>query len=360
MSDKTASDEPNEGIDSQARISIPGDTVKTALARLAQTGQIDAAQEGLVWWFYCHARESNWRLRDAADAIGRDKTTVHRLFNGSYGAGYGGLVDEIARYKKIADERAKRRDIGFVETSTWVKVEAVCRNALYDSMPAFIYGASQIGKTASLLEYARRNNHGQTKYIRMPAAPTFQFAVKTVADACFISTRQNMDLTRRRIMDAVDDRTLVVVDEFHQCMSTTSDLVARKVVEFLREVYDRTGCGIVLCGTRVFRDEFERGRQALVFDQFRRRGMLELTLPDTPPKGDIVKIAKAFDLPAPEGAVLDAIRSMLQESGVGKYIKYLQYAHRLAAGRRAALSWEHFAQAYNGIKSLSQDKENTK
>jgi len=351
MSEDTIITEPT---DNQNRISIPGDTVKTCLARLVQTGELDADGEGLVWWFYCHARESKWRLRDAGAAINRDATTVHRLFNGSYGAGYANLIDEIRRYKRIADERGKRRDIGFIETSAWAKINAVCRNALYDSMPAFIYGASQIGKTACLKEYARRNNHGQTKYIRMPAAPTFQFAVKTVADACFISTRQNMDVTRRRIMDAVDDRTLVIIDEFHQCMSTTSDLIARKVVEFLREVYDRTGCGIVLCGTRVFRHEFERGRQALIFDQFRRRGMLELTLPDTPPKSDIIRIAKAFDLPAPDGQVLDAVKSMLQESGVGKYIKYLQYAHGLATTRKEPLTWDHFTKAYNGIRALSK------
>lgn len=108
----------DEGIDTQARISIPGDVVKTALARLVQTGQIDADGETLIWWFYSFARESNWRLADAADALNKDKTTVHRLFNGSYGASYDNLLEAIIRYKKIAQERSKRRNIGFIETST--------------------------------------------------------------------------------------------------------------------------------------------------------------------------------------------------------------------------------------------------
>lgn len=344
------------GSDTQARLSIPGDVVKTALARLVQTGEIDAEGETLVWWFYCHARESNWRLVDCADAINKDKTTVHRLFNGSYGAAYDKVLEEIKRYKKIADERSKRRNIGFIETSTFHKVDAICRNALYDSMPAFITGDSQIGKTACLLEHARRNNHGQTKYIRMPAAPSFPFFLKMVADACFISTRLNADATRRRIVDAIDDKTLVIVDELHEAFITASDLTARKIVEYLREVYDRTGCGIVVCGTKVISDEFERGRQKLVFDQFRRRGMLELVLPDTPPKSDIIKIAAAFDLPAPDSKVFDTIKLMLQESGIGKYFKFLQYANGISVNRKEKMSWNHFCQAYDGVKSMSSKK----
>lgn len=340
-------------LDNQGRMSIPGDTVKIALDRLTASGAMDDEARDLTWWFYCYARDNRWRLKDCADAIGTSPTTVHRLFNGSYGAAYDGIVAAVARFKKQADERAKRRQIGFVETTAWAKISRICNAALYDNMPAFIYGASQIGKTECLKEFARRNNHGTTRYIRMPASPTFQFFLKTVAEACYISTRQNHDILRRRIMDAVDQRNLLIVDEVHQAMCTTSEGAARKIVEFMREIYDRTGCGVVLCGTKVFRDEFERGRQALIYDQFRRRGMLELTLPDTPSRGDINKIARAFELQAPEGDVLELVKTMLQTSGLGKYIKFLQYANGVSVSRQERLSWTHFTDAYAGVKALS-------
>lgn len=342
-----------EGIDNNGRMAIPGDTVKIAIDRLVESGALDDDGRDLVMWFYGYSRDSRWRLKDCADALAVSPTTVHRLFNGSYGAAYDGIVAAVARFKKVADERAKRRQIGFIETTAWGKISRVCNAALYDNMPAFIYGASQIGKTACLQEFARRNNHGTTRYIRMPSSPTFQYFLKTVAEACYISTRQNHDILRRRIMDALDSRNLLIVDEVHQAMCTASENAARKVIEFLREIYDRTGCGIVLCGTKVFRDEFERGRQALIFDQFRRRGMLELTLPDTPSKADINKIAKAFDLPPPEGDVLELIKTMLQSSGLGKYIKFLQYANGVSVSRNEALSWTHFTDAYAGVKALS-------
>lgn len=110
-------------------------------------------------------------------------------------------------------------------------------------------------------------------------------------------------------------------------------------------------------GTKVFRDEFETGRQKLIFDQFRRRGMLELVLPDAPSKTNIVKIAKAFELPAPDGAVLDLIKTMLQTSGLGKYIKFLQYANGVSVTRHETLTWAHFTDAYAGVQKLSTTGE---
>jgi DNA transposition AAA+ family ATPase len=343
-----------ESNSSQARLSIPGDTVKIALTKMREKGTLNEADESLVWWFYCHCRDKRFSLAESAEAISYDSTTVHRLFNGTYGAKLDKVVEAITRYKKIASERSKRRDIGFIETSTWRKISQVCDSAFYDSMPAFIYGASQIGKTECLKEYAERNNHGQTKYIRMPASPSFPFFLKTVARACFISDRQNNDITRHRIMEALDEKNIILIDEVHQALITVTESTARKIIEFLREVYDRTGCGIVLCGTNVFRDEFERGRQKMIFEQFRRRGMLELVLPDTPPKSDIIKIAKSFELDEPSDRVFDTIKSMLQESGLGKYIKFLQYANGVAVSRKEQITWDHFLAAYDGIKKLSQ------
>jgi DNA transposition AAA+ family ATPase len=338
----------------QTKISIHGDTVKIALKKMRDLNTIDDSGETLIWWFYCHCQDKRFSLTESADAVGYDSTTIYRLFNGTYGAKLDKVVEAIARYKKVSAERDKRRDIGFIETSTWRKVSQICDSAFYDAMPAFIYGASQIGKTACLKEYALRNNHGQTKYIRMPSAPTFSYFMNTLAEACFISTRHQQDVVRRRIMSSVDKKNLLIIDEVHQALITSSDMIARKIIEFLRELYDRSGCGIVLCGTKVLRDEFERGRQAMIFDQFRRRGMLELNLPDTPPKIDIIKIARTFDLDEPSDRVFDTIKTMLQESGLGKYIKFLQYANGVSVSRKEQLTWDHFLAAYDGVKKLSQ------
>jgi len=336
------------------RISIPGDQVQSALKRLIEQGEIDEEGKAEIFWMYSYAMDNNWNLEDVGKAIGKDPTTAHRLFLGRYGARYDNLIDAVSRYHKIALARGSRKMAEFVETSTWGKIDAVCRHAFVGQLPAFIYGASQIGKTTCLKEYARRNNHGQTKYVRLPAACGLVQAQREIGNACYITSRCSVDDLRTRIMGSINEKMLIIIDEMHQCLLPGSRQgVGVRVVEWLREIYDRTGCGIVFSGTKVFRDEIERGKFSLVLDQFRRRGIIQLSLPDVAPKADIVKIAKAFALPAPDGIAEEIISKMTKYSGLGQYVKFLQSASNLAANQKKPLSWDHFVQSYDIINSLS-------
>ncbi|MBQ6924820.1 MAG: AAA family ATPase [Kiritimatiellae bacterium] len=335
-------------------ISVPGDKAMAAVRGLEASGQITGAQADDILWFYNFVQAKSLSLENAGRAVGMSGTTVYRLFTASYQASYDAVLEKVAKFRALTEERQKRKALGFVETSTWKKVEAVCRQALNDQMPAFIYGPSQMGKTTCLLEFARRNNHGTTRYIRMPAAPSFSFFVKTVAAACGISPHHNSaDELRERVCHALDSRNLLIVDEFHQAMVTVTDRRAATIMEFIREIYDRTGCGIVLCATDVGRREVEEGRNAGTYGQLRKRGMIKLVLPDMPPASDIRKIAAAFGLPAPEGRVAESIRQMLKASGLGMYVKYLQSAHVLAAGRGEKPTWDTFAAVCDGMAALA-------
>ena len=335
-------------------ISVPGDKAMAAVRGLEASGQITGAQADDILWLYNFVQAKSLSLENAGRAVGMSGTTVYRLFTASYQASYDAVLEKVAKFRALTEERQKRKAIGFVETSTWKKVEAVCRQALNAQMPAFIYGPSQMGKTTCLLEFARRNNHGTTKYIRMPASPSFSFFVKTVAAACSISPYHNSaDQLRERVCHALDSRNLLIVDEFHQALVTVTDRRAAQIMEFIREIYDRTGCGIVLSATRVGEAEIERGSNAGIYDQLRRRGMAKLVLPDMPPASDIRKIAAAFGLPAPEGRVAETIGQMLRASGLGMYVKYLQSAHVLATGRGEKPTWDTFSAVCDGMAALA-------
>jgi DNA transposition AAA+ family ATPase len=336
------------------RLSIPGDQVQQALDRLVSQGEIDDEGRADIWWLFSYAMESGWNLDDVGKAIDKDATTAYRMFLGRYGARYDNLVEAVSRYRKIAVARGQRKSIGFVETTTWTKIDKVCRHALVGQLPAFIFGSSQIGKTTCLMEYARRNNHGQTRYIRMPAAPGFHDALGAVARACYVASRLSGRDLRERVMGAVNDRMLLIIDEMHQPLISGRGQTAVQIIEWLRELYDRTNCGIVFCGTRVFRDELERGKFSLILDQFRRRGIIQLALPDTPPSADVSKIAKAFGLPPPDGVAADIVSAMLKRSGLGQYVKFLQSASNLASNQSKPMSWDHFVTAFDLVKNLSQ------
>jgi len=338
------------------KLNVPGDMFKNAMDRLVEIGEITDAQRTEIRWFYSYAIENDMNLEDCGSAIKKDSSTISRLFTGRYGASYDHLVDAIQRYHRLASARGSRKSIGFVEISAWTKIDMVCRHALVGKLPAFIYGASQIGKTFCLEEYTRRNNHGQTKLIRIPASPTLNTVRREVASKFNISLKENSQDLSRRIMEAIDDNMLLIVDEIHEALLGEGRGRAVAIFEWLREVYDRCQCGIVFCGTPVFREEIEGGKLALVLEQFRRRSIINLELPSKTPYADIVKIAKAFGLEAPTEDALNIIDAMLIKSGLGQYVKFLQQASNLATNQKKALTWDHFVMAYDVIQSLSNSK----
>lgn len=342
---------------STSNIPISGDTVKQALADQVRRQELTADHEALVWWFYGHCRTEGWDLKEAAAQIGKDSTTLYRVWTGKYGASLDNICQDIARYRRLAEERATRVKLDFVETSIWKVCDKVCNAALVTQTVAFIWGDSQIGKTTALEEYARRNNHGQTKLVRMPASAGVQLFMKELAKACYVSPESCFEKLRERVLNAIDDKTLIIVDELHQAFTSYQSGSAIKVMEVIREIYDRTHCGMVLVGTNVLRDNLTTGRLAAILEQLRRRGTIKVQLPAHPPKVDLDRIAKKFGLPPADGIALEVVKDMIHTSGLGMYIKFLSSAGMLANREGRKLTWDHFVQAHDIIARLSQKRE---
>jgi hypothetical protein len=64
-------------------------------------------------------------------------------------------------------------------------------------------------------------------------------------------------------------------------------------LEFLREIWDRRRCGVVMCGTDVFRDGL---RTHPILKQLWLRGYRPLQLPSTPTQSQLAEFARAFGL----------------------------------------------------------------
>lgn len=337
-----------------SNINVSGDTVKMVLSEQVKRGDITAEQEGLVWWFFCHCKTEGYTLKEAGALIEKDSTAISRVWNGKYGASLDNICQDIARYRKLSEERATRVHLDFIETSIWRTIDKVCSAALVTQTVAFIWGDSQIGKTTALEEHARRNNHGQTKLVRMPASAGVQLFMKELARACFVSPDSCFEKLRDRVLNAIDDRTLVIVDELHQAFTSYQSGSAIKVMEVIREIYDRTHCGLVLCGTNVLRDNLTTGKLAAILEQLRRRGTIKVQLPKCPPKSDLDRIAKKFGLSPAVDIAAEVVKDQIHTSGLGMYIKFLQSAGMMANKEGRKLTWDHFVQAHDIIARLSQ------
>ncbi len=348
-------------------IQMPAHEIRRAIAHAITVGKIKSEEDGeTVFWLYSFAREETLSYKELAAEMARrlsaqrapNGNTIYQVFHGSYqAASWAGFVEIVEDFRSIIEEDAKRKNIGFVQTETARIIFNACRSALNDAMPAFIYGASQIGKTTALEEFQRTHNHGRTKYMRMGSRWTKGRVVRELASMLGNGTKHTKQWALEdAIFGGLSKFNLLIVDEFHLALETTTDARAKEIVEFLREIYDRTGCGLVLSSTKVGLEGLENGRNKMLFDQLRRRGVVRVILPDVPKIKDINAFARSFDLPIPAGETLASIKMLLKTRGLGVFVKYLQKAYALAKASGEALTWEGFKAVNDGYAALGDMK----
>ncbi len=347
---RQAEDNPN------AVLNIGGDSLKPSLAKLVESGAATEEQASLVWWYFCHCKSNGFGTKRCAREIGVEATTIYRVFNCSYRASLAQVCARIRNYKRAVEERAGLNELPFVVTSVAASVEQVCHAAWLSQSVAMIWGESQIGKTYALQHYAANHNHGQTKYVRIPAAATKTIAAQELARSCYVSADGGWHTIRDRVVRAVDANNLMLVDEFHELFVSTSTQNAVAVLDFLRELHDRSGCGLVLCSTNIGRDAVESGKLAPILKQLSKRGVVKLQLPDLAPIADYWLLAsEIFGLAKPtDQAIVEVVKTLRHKSGIGVFSDYLKMGARLAKNKGEDYTWNHFAAAHDALAALSK------
>ena len=345
-------------------VNLPAHQVRAAIRQAVVRGQVGEEDGEEIFWLYSYAVENKLNEAALSAKMGEyDKNTLYQLFRGQYGvykdgkcSSWANIVRTIKAFKRIELEESQKKNIGIIETEVKQVVFRACDAALGDGMPAFIYGASQIGKTTALLEYQRLHNHGRTVYLRMGSNWTKARFVRELARH-FNATK--CWALEDAIFGSLNRYNLLIIDEFHLALETTGDLSAKEIMEFIREVYDRTGCGLVMSSTKVGLAGLEGGKNRLLFDQLRRRGVVKVVLPDAPPVRDINTIARTFELPLPAGEDLKSVKNLIATRGLGVFLKYLQKAYAVTKKRKVELSWEAFRKVANGYLALEHMEQET-
>ncbi len=341
----------------QAGVQVPAHRVQMGLNRLIEEGKLDQDGADAIFWFYSYGQDNNMTLAGLGEKIDMSASAVHSIIHCKYGAKLDGVIAAINRCRLKVEAAAKNKAIGFVQTETWKAISAACLSALKDGMTAFIYGESQLGKTASLLEFQRTHNHGTTKYLRMGSSWSKGRFVRELAHVCkCFNKNANIAELEDRIIGALNNRMLLIVDEFHLAIETTTDQRSKEIMEFIREVFDRTGVGLVMSSTKVGMADLENCKNKMLFDQLRRRGIVKVVLPDVPKVKDINTFARAFELEAPTGELLATIKQILKERGLGVFIKYLQKAYQVAKDANRPLAWDDFAMVNDGYAALANPR----
>lgn len=330
------------------RYKISGDLVNQATADLPDD------QRGAVRWLHAYAAEHDRSIDDLARDIRYDASTVHRVLNGKYEGNLENVCKEILAFKALYEQRSIGRKLQRIETALTKRIWKVCDAALQYQRIAFIIGETQVGKTEALTWYRDSHNHGSTIYVTVPTGGTLGAFLVNFATALRINPQAREKELRRRIMAAVDDRMLVIVDEVHRVIRASGNSTrSLETIEFLRELFDDTHCGMVLCATNVFRAAMdEQSGMSEILKQTKRRRLCTLQLPDRPTVEDLNTFAEAYGLAPAREEALQLQTEVVRDEALGMWLTLLRMAAKVANQRQKKMTWDHVIAAHAGLRSL--------
>lgn len=328
---------------------------------ITNTQHLDPEARLLLRWIFewAHLSRPAKTLQEAAEAAGVDRTTLYRVLSGKYKRDGkqdiipAKLLSGLANLKRLEDARRDQGKVPFVLTKTAERIWGIADRCLERNCIGFLWGDSQYGKTTALKEYQRTHNHGQTKYICLAPGGGAQDLLRAIATACGISPKASIAELRDRIIAALDHNHLVIVDEVHQAAATYKRQSKITSIELLRWIHDQTKCGMLLCGTNIWRDMIERDSDSKLLEQVARRGALKLQLPTKIPQADLNQIFAAFELPAPEGEAAKIMRQIADRMGLKVVTETLAFGQRQGKKQgREFPTWDDVVEAAEILESL--------
>ena len=270
---------------------IPGDVVNRATADLPDH------QRSAVRRLHAYYVEHNLTLAETGKLIDYSDATITTLFRGKFEGSLDNVTLAIRKFFELQDERSQSRKLAFIKTDLTERIWRVCASALEFQKIAFIFGDEQIGKTEALKAYRDAHNHGSTIYVRMPTGGALSNFLIELARALRIGENLSVSRLRERIKKAFDERMLLIVDEAHLCVKVNGKSQRSiETIDFVREIFDETQCGVVICATNVFADAMDEGPLHRILRQTKRRRLCSLQLPATPAQNDLNTFAAAYGL----------------------------------------------------------------
>jgi DNA transposition AAA+ family ATPase len=356
---------PGQITASLKRWRIPGDIITRTCQAID-----DEALRSSIRWAAGYCRDRNLSCGDFGELLQQPRTgapysadSVYQLFTGRRDvASVKNFCTSVDAFRRRVEETGSQAAGSFIETSLTRKIWGTCRTALTRRQITFIFGPSQIGKTTALAEYARRNNHGETILIRMPTRGSMGELLEEFAIRLGLGAQTKTRLLRRRIIESFDDRTLLVIDEAHQCLTSHYSDRALGSLEFIREIHDRRKCGVVICGTEVLRIGLQNHP---VLRQLWLRGYRPLNLPGAPTDANILEFDRAFGLTDPpdknirvnwedpdtedqRSAVGNPAKlqaTTIKTFGLGRWCRILEDARDAATDDGKRITWGHVIRA---------------
>lgn len=308
-----------------------------------------------VRWLHGHYYDSGRSLVEIGEFIGYDGGVISKLFNGRYEGDLEKVVRQIVRYRRLTEERATMNKAPYIETQLYRQIEECCQAALAYQKIVYLFGESQVGKTEALKHYAAKHNHGETTYVEMPAGGSISHFLAALAEKLRMSKQARGDVLALNIMRCLGPNNLIIIDEASRALQARSYGGSNlKTLDFIRSLHDNTGCGIVLCGTNVFRDSMRDAGLAKFLNQFNRRCLLRRQLPDVPSRADLNAFARHYELEPASGPAYELQRAVVHEHGLGVWLTMLRLAAHKCTKAKKTMTWDDVHKAHAFLRKMEQ------
>lgn len=352
----TPEDEPEDDFGERPNNAV-GATWRMSAAELreALAGYDPKAQE-LLYWAFQYGKKNLVSINEFAAELGISGSNLSKVLRG---VNYDPrdrllpkeeqrllqpsdkLIEAIEQLRELERRRVSIGETEFVQTPSAQRIWDACDMTRSSNMMASIYGKSHVGKTWALLAYQRARGFDNTLYIRIDAGTTKSKLVADIGRTLGYRGRYKTQELEESIVRSLRGDMLIIFDELHQLNITTHHVAKYQCLEIMRGLHDKSGCGVVLCGTHIWRNEFDIGRDKGLLEQIERRSILQVEMGDEVTKADLAAIFAAYDLAYPKADDAKTIREVSRKSGLKKITQILRNGAKLALKQGVRLEWRH-------------------
>ncbi len=297
-----------------------------------------AEHPAVVWYKQTYLPRVNGNESQAARELGMSAKVLSALAKGTYTANPTNQLAKLEEQRqRLSVQLAASQDLKHVKTDTMGRCWGVFEAAKRAHMANLLSGKSQIGKTTAAEAYKEQYPE-TTVLFRMPTRPTLSSLISELLKACKLGKGRTVEEGKAALCAHLTPRHVIIADEAHQTLTRAAGLDA---LDALRELYDRTGCGLTLIVTDIGAREFIKGQWAERLSQIERRGEWEI-LPSAPPMKDVLAIADAYGLPHPDAETWRIVDAMRRNSCFGQFCRRINVAALEAQLQEKAITWQDF------------------
>lgn len=325
-----------ESNSAHARINIP--------LNLEKYKTLAPPQAELVIWFHQHALDGSLTLKDCAEALDYDTSTISRILNGIYDGSWKNVCESISSYQRIHTDRGGVQQNEFVENGITKLIFGGLDYAMANNSITMIIGESRFGKTTAARAWRDRNNHGRSVFVTAPAYGGTKALLRDIAQTIGVGKNLSIPAMHDGILRGFNRNRILIIDEAHRLLP--GDRRTNPVnLEIIRDLHDRTGCAVALLATQRFDAELKKSEYQ--FEQLLGRIGMPIRLPRAIKGKDIEPILLQY-VRRPSERLQAACAQAANEPGrLGILVETLKLASRISskAGQKT-ITEEHVFKAF--------------